>query len=481
MTDLSAGDPPGSTPAMGEPQRLSAVRRLALLWALAAGLGGALAVGLAASGRWDGVALVALTGLVVLQAARFALPAATPPATALPAAEPTPPRLQDLAPLVDALPEAALLIDREGRVIASNAEVRRQLQFNAEGLRLSAVLRQPEVLDAVDAAALDGATRTVEYETASQFEEHYRVYVSPIVWGGASAALAIFNDRTAMINSERMRADFLANASHELKTPVASLSLLIETLVGPARGDPDAQDRFLPMMREEIERMRRLIEDLLSLSKIELNEHVPPSGQADLAAIASEALDALEPLAASREVQVSFIKPDGPTMVVGDHFQLAQVAKNLIENAIKYNKQGGTVTVEIGSVVGREVAITAAGRRWDTASQVALLTPPPRSAKAFAYLRVTDEGAGVPRRHLPRLGERFYRVERPDSLERSGTGLGLAIVKHIVNRHRGGLLVESEVGRGSAFAAYFELSAAGADGAGAPGRATRSTTGATPT
>lgn len=438
-------------------------------WWGAAAILALLALQLAMAGRWDGVAGASLVFALGLMArAELARQATIAPRAAPPPAIGTPlPRLQDLSPLVDALPEAALLIDRDGRVIASNAEARRQLQFKAEGLRLSAVLRQPEVLDAVEAAALDGATRTVEYETASQFEEHFRVYVSPIVWAGARAALAIFNDRTAMINSERMRADFLANASHELKTPVASLSLLIETVSGPARGDVEAQDRFLPMMREEIDRMRRLIDDLLSLSKIELNEHVPPSGRAELAAIASEAIDALKPLAQARGVSVEAVSLAGDAPVAGDHFQLTQVAKNLIENAIKYTPSGGRVKVELGQAASREAAVEQAARRWDGAGQVALSTPPPRAAGAFAYLRVVDEGPGIARRHLPRLGERFYRLEREGHAERPGTGLGLAIVKHIVNRHSGGLLVESEPGRGSAFAVYFELAAARVGPAGA--------------
>lgn len=387
---------------------------------------------------------------------RLVLAAQARPAQGL-APSPATPQLDDLAPLIEALPDAALLVDKDGRVIAANAEARRQLQFNAAGLRLSAVLRQPEVLDAVDAAAFDGAARTVEYETASQFEQHFRVYVSPIVWAGARAALAIFTDRTAMINSERMRADFLANASHELKTPVASLSLLVETVAGPARGDTAAQDRFLPMMRDEIDRMRRLIEDLLSLSKIELNEHVPPSDRADLGDVARGAVDSLAPLAQARQIRVTIAGAEQGAPVIGDRFQLAQVAKNLIENAIKYTPIGGAVGVEIGVAEGRDAAIAAAGRRWPQAAHVALLTPSPRPASRFAYLRVSDAGGGIARRHLPRLGERFYRVERADAAEKTGTGLGLAIVKHIVNRHRGGLLVESEPDAGSAFAVYLEI------------------------
>lgn len=408
---------------------------------------------LAVLGRWEGVALMAAACLALWAATRAApisVQTAHTATNTLPAA----PTLTDLGPLIDSLPEAALLVDRDGRVIAANSEARRQLQFDAAGVRLSAVMRQPEVLDAVQAAAVDSATRTVEYETASHFEEHFRVYVSPILWNGLSAALAIFNNRTTEINSERMRADFLANASHELKTPVASLSLLVETVAGPARGDEEAQDRFLPMMRQEIDRMRRLIEDLLSLSKIELNEHVPPSDRVDLAEIVADAANGLAALAKAKSVTLE-LQGLAQAAVVGDAFQLAQVAKNLIENAVKFSPSGSVVTVEIGEAASRDAAIAQSGRRWPQSGYASLLSPPPRPAQGYVYLRVTDAGTGIPRRHLPRLGERFYRVERADGAEKAGTGLGLAIVKHILNRHRAGFLVESEIGVGAAFAAYW--------------------------
>jgi two-component system phosphate regulon sensor histidine kinase PhoR len=252
-----------------------------------------------------------------------------------------------------------------------------------------------------------------------------------------------------------MRADFLANASHELRTPLASLTLLIETLAGPARDDAPERDRFLSMMQVQADRMRRLIDDLLSLSRIELDEHVPPSDRANLSQVALEVADALAPVAKERGVAIKVVSGE-PVTVVGERFQLAQVVQNLIDNAIKYSPDGSSVEVEIGQAESREAVITAAGRRWPEAGRIALLTPAPVADRSYAFVRVTDSGPGVARRFLPRLGERFFRVEREMGAERGGTGLGLAIVKHIMNRHRGGLLVESEPGRGSAFAAYVE-------------------------
>ncbi len=365
--------------------------------------------------------------------------------------------LAGLAPLLEALPDPALLIDAESRIVGSNAAARRQMHFEARGQFLTSILRHPDVLEAVHGAVREGATRAVEYETPAQVDRHTRCYVAPVTWGADRAAMLVFHDQTARISTERMRADFLANASHELRTPLASLTLLIETLAGPARDDAADRDRFLGMMQVQADRMRRLIDDLLSLSRIELDEHVPPSDRADLAAVAREVVDALAPVLNERKVSLELNVPDTPVGVVGERFQLAQVVQNLVDNAVKYTPEGGAVRVEIGASGDREETSAQAGRRWEEAGRVALLTPAAAANRSYAYVRVEDAGPGVLKRFLPRLGERFFRVEREMGYERGGTGLGLAIVKHIVNRHRGGFLVESQPGRGSAFVAYVEL------------------------
>lgn len=365
--------------------------------------------------------------------------------------------LAELAPLLEALPDPALLVDAEGRIVSSNAAARRQMRFEARGQYLTSILRHPDVLEAVQGAVRDGATRAVEYEMTNQVERHTRCYVAPVTWGVDRAAMLVFHDQTARISTERMRADFLANASHELRTPLASLTLLIETIAGPARDNAEERDRFLGMMQVQAERMRRLIADLLSLSRIELDEHVPPSDRADLGAVISEVVDALRAVAAERKVTINVKAPSAPVNVVGERFQLAQVVQNLIDNAIKYTPPGGAVSVEFAAAGDREETTAIAGRRWEEAGRIALLTPASAANRSYAYVRVEDAGKGIDRHFLPRLGERFFRVERELGDERGGTGLGLAIVKHIVNRHRGGLLVESQQGRGSAFVAYVEL------------------------
>ncbi len=365
-------------------------------------------------------------------------------------------RLEDLAQLLEALPDPALLVDQNSRVIGSNAAALQRMQFRAQGQFLTAILRHPDVLEGVQAAVGQGDTKSIVYESGAQLERHTRCYIAPLTWGNARGAMLVFHDETARVSTERMRADFLANASHELRTPLASLSLLIETIGGAARDDTAERDRFLAMMQVQADRMRRLIDDLLSLSRIELDEHVPPTDRADLAAIAREVADTLRGVAAERSVRLRLEAPDQPMQVIGERFQLVQVMQNLIDNAVKYSPAGGEVRIEVAAGGDQEAAALAAGRRWEGSGRVALLSPPVSAGKAYTFVRVEDSGPGIAPRHLPRLGGRFFRVERETGQERGGTGLGLAIVKHIISRHRGGLLVESQFGRGSAFAFYVE-------------------------
>ena len=365
--------------------------------------------------------------------------------------------LGELAPFLEALPDPALLVDAEGRIVSSNAAARRQMQFEARGQFLTSILRHPDVLEAVQAAVREGETHAVDYEVSTQVERHTRCTIAPVTWGADRAAMLVFHDQTARISTERMRADFLANASHELRTPLASLTLLIETLSGAARDDAAGRERFLKMMHLQAERMRRLIDDLLSLSRIELDEHVPPSDRADLAGIVREVADTMAEMLREKGVSLDLRLPASPVGVVGERFQLVQVVQNLIDNAVKYSKPGQIVGVEVGGAGDREEVMAEAGRRWEAAGRIALLTPAAAANRSYAFVRVEDSGPGIEQRFLPRLGERFFRVEREMGDERGGTGLGLAIVKHIVNRHRGGLLVESEPGRGTALAAYVEL------------------------
>jgi two-component system, OmpR family, phosphate regulon sensor histidine kinase PhoR len=225
-----------------------------------------------------------------------------------------------------------------------------------------------------------------------------------------------------------MRADFVANASHELRTPLSTLIGFIETLQGPAADDSDAQRRFLAIMQQQAERMSRLVDDLLSLSRIELNEHLPPTDHLALSGLLKTLSATLELKAAAHGMVIDLDVPDDLPPILGDAEQLAQVFQNLIDNAIKY---GGPNT---------PITITAM-----------------RSARVpgAVAVAVRDHGDGIPRLHLPRLTERFYRIDTARSREMGGTGLGLAIVKHIVSRHRGVLEIDSEIGEGSTFTVHL--------------------------
>jgi two-component system phosphate regulon sensor histidine kinase PhoR len=297
------------------------------------------------------------------------------------------------------------------------------------GAPVSNVVRHPELLDAMDDARTTSERQTVEIEDRVPVRRRLIATVTPLDAGsdpsGPSIALVI-RDVSEEERLAQMRADFIANASHELRTPLASLRGFVETLQGPARNDEAARQRFLAIMATQAARMTRLIDDLLSLSRIEMRAHVPPQGVVDLNEVVGFVRQSLEPVAEAASIDVKLSMSSGAATVRGDRDELVQVFQNLIHNAIRYGREGGHVHVRV--LDDR----TIAGR--------------PRISVA-----VEDNGQGIPAEHLPRLTERFYRVSAAVSREKGGTGLGLAIVKNIINRHRGELRIESEVGRGSTF------------------------------
>ena len=427
---------------------LAAVRPDMALWLV----GGAAVVGAAA---WMGMR----------RAPTSVNPAFAPSLAAEPSA---PPRVLDAALLdhvFEALNDPILIVsggeadDLAGRrIVLANAAARELLKAPHEGGLLVTFVRDPGVLEAVDEALFGGVASTTQYSPGGARERHWRAWVQPLK-GDVSRPLAILGlrDETDVRRMELMRVDFLANASHELRTPLASLSGFIETLKGHAKEDPVARDRFLDIMSAQADRMSRLVADLLSLSRIELNEHIPPSGRVDLGRAAADVVDAVSVLSRDRGVVVTLEAPGRGGDVDGDRDEIIQVIQNLTDNAIKYSAAGQTVEI----VVETDLALDAvAGARREGATRLSLVTPDREAGVRYAAVRVRDHGPGMAREHLPRLTERFYRVEGQKSGgERPGTGLGLAIVKHIVNRHRGGLTVESAPGDGAGFCAYFPLAA----------------------
>jgi two-component system phosphate regulon sensor histidine kinase PhoR len=380
---------------------------------------------------------VAGRGLAWLRRLRHAWLA--PPVTA--AIEVRPPSLavsQSVDSLIGALPIAAIALDRTARVLAFNTAASDIVPALRLGESALIALRMPELIDAIRRAAASGEAQRVEYVERVPLDRWFEVFVTPVQPGvGASAdrfdlLLVTFNDLTPLRRVEEMRADFVANASHELRTPLAALSGFIDTLQGPARDDAPARQRFLPIMQAQATRMARLIDDLLSLSRIELNAHLRPQTRVELIPIVRQVTDGLQTLARDRDVKILVNAPAEPLIVLGDRDELIRVFENLIENALKYGASGKRVEINFS--------------QGETADGL----PETRVA-------VRDFGPGIAPEHMPRLTERFYRVDVADSRAQGGTGLGLALAKHILNRHRGRLAIASVPGAGATFTVHLPV------------------------
>ena len=334
--------------------------------------------------------------------------------------------------IVDGLPDPLIAVDRQRRIVRANMAAAALLGPVGAERDLSTALRYPQLLSAVDALLETGADgnfsgadqSAVELVLAGPPEIDIVAHLRrlPRAAADGSLALIVLHDTTAQRRAERMRADFVANASHELKTPIAGLAGFIETLRGPARDDVAARDRFLGIMAEQADRMRRLVDDLLMLSRIEQHEHARPDREIDLESVLRGVLDLLQLKASSRGVAIELSVAAGLARAVGDYDELTIVFQNLIDNALKYAKPSTVVRVTAEPAEPGRIAVA-----------------------------VSDEGDGIPAVHLPRLTERFYRVDNARSRQLGGTGLGLAIVKHVVNRHRGRLDIRSTPGKGSTF------------------------------
>lgn len=324
--------------------------------------------------------------------------------------------------LVERLPDPLMKLALDGAVLWRNDSA-----VSAFGGETAALLRHPDVRAALAEAIAASQPVRREISLAAPVERDFEVTLIPV--GGPVYVLV--SDRTRERALEKMRADFIANSSHELRTPLASLIGFIETLRGPAADDPEAQQRFLGIMAEQAARMQRLLADLLSLSKIEISEHSPPKEMLALPPLLERLVAGMEPILQGQNVRIITTMPQDLPQIAGDADQLTQVFTNLLDNALKYGKQGGEIKLS---------AALAADERF----------PPGGVA-----ISVADDGPGIPREHLPRLTERFYRVDKGRSRNVGGTGLGLAIVKHVISRHRGRLSIESEPGKGTVFTVWL--------------------------
>ena len=341
-----------------------------------------------------------------------------------------------LAQLLEALTPPALAVDASERVAGCNAAARRLFGEDPTGAHFSRVLRNPGLVEGIERSLAGDAPRAALRWRPPGTQDSHEVTFGALGQGAERHALLLFTDRSEAEQAEAMRRDFVANVSHELRTPLTTLMGFIETLRGPARDDAPARDRFLGIMEAEAGRMKRLVDDLLSLSRVEENERLRPTDPVDLAEIARSVRAGLAPMAERAGVTLAEVTAEAAPVVPGDADQLRQVLTNLVENAIKYGGAGARVTLRVE-------------RRDHDAD----LRGP------AAALIVTDTGPGMDPLHIPRLTERFYRVDTHRSRDKGGTGLGLAIVKHIVSRHRGRLRITSAPGEGSRFAVILPLTA----------------------
>jgi two-component system, OmpR family, phosphate regulon sensor histidine kinase PhoR len=337
--------------------------------------------------------------------------------------------------VIAGMPEPAVLLDRAGRVIHLNAAALQLAPALRKNEPAQFALRSPEIMSALREAIATLESRRAIFADHVPVDRWTEMIITPLsvptLFGGSEKCMLItFHDQTPLRRAEEMRADFVANASHELRTPLAALSGFIDTLQGPAKDDAKARERFLGIMQRQATRMARLIDDLLSLSRVELSAQVRTDALLDIVPIIRQVIDGLEPLAGERQVAIETELPQAQVLVAGDRDELLRLFENLIENALKYGASGGKVVLSLSSTA---------------------------SAEGTGEIRATvrDFGPGIAPEHLPRLTERFYRVDVGDSRAQGGTGLGLSLVKHILHRHRGRLLIESVPKNGAAFIACF--------------------------
>ncbi|MER9765035.1 ATP-binding protein [Mesorhizobium sp. M0189] len=331
--------------------------------------------------------------------------------------------------LAAAVADPLVIFDRSAAIVHANAAAFAAFGGIAPGVSLSLKFRAPEMQALLD-NILSGnvASDSVDYIEKLPVERAYRVSASS-VGHATDLYVLVFKDQSEARRIDRMRADFIANASHELRTPLASIAGFIETLRGPARNDPAAREQFLQIMQNQTSRMARLIDDLLSLSRLEMKPYLKPGTEVDLRQAIDSVIDSLGPLVKESGVVIERDFAQGPLDVPGDRDELFQVFENLLENACKYGQSGGRVVVSI--------------TRGDSDPEPGI------------DVTIRDFGPGIPEEHIPRITERFYRVDVENSRTQKGTGLGLSIVKHILTRHNARLSIRSEVGKGAAFTVHL--------------------------
>lgn len=331
--------------------------------------------------------------------------------------------------LADSVPDPLIIFSRDGSAVYVNQAARNAFGPITAGTPVQLKFRTPEMQQMIRDVMAHGGVVEIEYAERVPVERWFSV-TAAAVGDNTNLHILVFKDQSEARRIERMRSDFIANASHELRTPLASVAGFIDTLKGSARDDPKAREQFLQIMEGQAARMARLIDDLLSLSRLEMKPHLKPATKVDLREVLDGVVDSLKPLSCDLEIVVEKDYDDGDHTVFGDRDELTQVFENLLENACKYGQSGKKV------VVGLHEEISSAGHAV-TAS-------------------IRDFGPGIAEEHIPRITERFYRINAETSRAQKGTGLGLSIVKHILTRHRARLSIDSRLGEGATFSVRFQ-------------------------
>lgn len=333
--------------------------------------------------------------------------------------------------IIENLADPFLLIDEEKKVKIANKSAENVFGEDILNNNISNYLSDAEALSAIDQVITTGNSDTIEFITPAPRSRSLLLRIHALDENydnedeeeGNKTILLTLYDITSIREAERMRVDFVANVSHELRTPLASILGFIETLQGPAKNDQSAADRFLQIMQDEASRMTRLIEDLLSLSHIEREAHIPPEEDISLIRIIGSVTETLNLRCTKKNMAININKDEEYDSIIGDRDQLTQVFQNLIDNAIKYGDDNTDIDITLKR------------------------TNSEYSEDEFVQIDITNRGSGIAPEHIERLTERFYRVDTARSRSLGGTGLGLAIVKHIVQRHNGQLSFQSVVGK----------------------------------
>lgn len=342
--------------------------------------------------------------------------------------------------ITDALTDPIILLDQGNHLVHANQQAKAIFQINGQGQDISAIIRNPELIEAINQVTINKSAKTIKLQERVPIERHFDVNITWIAKNkDDKPALVIhFHDLTEQERLNRMRADFIANASHELRTPLASVLGCIDTLRGAAKNDAAAQEKFLSLMASQGKRMTGLIDDLLSLSRVEMDAHRQAKEKVDIIALLSNTVDSLRSLADEQNIKLNLEYDEDDLIAIGDSKELAQVFQNLIHNAIKYGQTSGATQSEVNIKISKFSAQPNNAKFGN-----------PQSDKI--HIEIEDHGIGIEPIHLPRLTERFYRVDVEQSRQKGGTGLGLAIVKHILTHHRGDLKIRSKAGEGSTF------------------------------